>query len=284
VNGTVITVTAEANTHYEGRTAMLSISAGKATRQLPIQQRGVIVGTMPVDSRQAAMEGERFTYTIAHDMPMTLTASHDWIHATMEGNLLTIDIDANNSGHMRRGFLVSECNQLLDTMAIVQYDMQNDVVGSYYMMGYNGGIGGAPVATRFDIVVHDDALCMNWSGQDLWRDTFVPLGFDASTCTVFFPSAMRLYESGSSYDIAYFYDTNGIVATSSSSGANARLDYKENSQEHMATLTASNWPGHDIGGFIIRSSRAGGLVVSTLLQIAQPVLMRIGPPGATRSE
>lgn len=284
VSGKVITVTAEANTHYEGRTAMLLIRAGKATRQLPIQQRGVIVGTLPVESRRAAMEGEHFTYTIAHDMPMVLTTSEEWIHATMEGDVLSIDIDANESGHMRRGMLMSECNQQKDTMAIVQYDMQNDVVGSYYMIGYNGGIGGAPVATHFDVVLHNDELCWNWPGQDLWRDRWVPLRFDASTCTIFFPSAIRLYESGSSYDIAYFYDTNGIIATSNVIGADARLDYDERSHELTTLLTASNWPGHELGGFIIRSSRAGGMVVSTLLQIAQPRLMRVGPPGTTLNE
>ena len=274
VSGSVVSVTVDTNTHYEGRTAILTISNGQDSRRLPIQQRGVIVGTMPVKDLNAAMSGQQYAYTVAHDLPMTFTASVDWIHADIDGERLTVTVDANSEGHLRRGRLVSECNGLRDTLNIVQYDMMTDVAGSYYMMGYSGGIGGPAVATSFDIVLSDGALYMNWPTQAQWKNTFIQLPFDAASCTITIPSMLQLYENGSSYDYGFFYDTNGVVASSNRMGADARLLYAPAGQTSYAPLTASNWAGHELGGFVIRSSRGGGLVVTNLLQIAQPMLVR----------
>lgn len=279
VDGNIVSVTVETNTHYEGRTALLTLQCGEDSRQLPIQQRGVIVGTLPTKDRCAGMGGERFEYTVAHDLPMTVESPQDWIHPTMEGEELVITVDASTDGRLRRGLVVSECNQLRDTLSIVQYDVQQHVVGTYYMFGYSGGDTGLPVATRFDVVEQQGNFFMNWPTQDLWRDTFIPLTFDAASCTLFFPSMMFLYEKGSDYDYAVFYDTEGVVATSDRLGANARMNYYETDNTTYAVLTAANWPGHELGGFVIRSSRVGGLVVTNLLQLSSPVIMRIGPVG-----
>ena len=278
VEGSIVEVSVETNTHYEGRTAMLTLRSGQDYRMLPIQQRGVIVGTMPVKSVAASMSGQSFSYSVVHDLPMTFSSTQSWIHAAIEGELLTITVDANSGGELRRGMVVSECNGLRDTLSVVQYDLQNHVLGSYYMMGYSGGIGGAPVAARMNIVEHDGEICLHWPAQDLWKDTFLPLSFDASTCTLFIPSALHFYESGNNYDYGYFYDSNGVVAGSNRMGANARLLWDSAEQSTYAPLTAANWPGHELSGFIVRSSRGGGLVVTNLLQIAKPILLRLGPP------
>lgn len=275
VSGQTVSVTAQPNTSYEGRTAMLTLSTPTATRQLPLQQRGVIVGTMPMDSYAATMQGGSLTMTISHDMPMTFVAGEDWIHATMQGDVLTVTVDACSEGHLRRGRLVSECNQLRDTLAIVQYDMDTDVVGSYYLMGYNGGTGGVPVAMRFTVEQRNGALFMTWPTQEQWKDASIPLAFDAASCTITFPSAMHLYDNGGNYDRAYFYDTEGIIAVSDSRGALARLDYSNETGAVASVLTAANWPGHELAGFIIRSVRANGLVQNTLAQIASPAIMKI---------
>lgn len=281
VSGQTVSVTAVTNTHYEGRTALLTLRAGDATRRLPVQQRGVIVGVLPLDNSFAPMEGCTYSYTIAHDLPMTLSSPQEWIHATIDGETVTVTIDANPEGHLRRGIVVSQCNNVADTMAIAQYDLENDVLGSYYMMGYNGGPNGLPIATRFDLVQHDGAICMHWTSQDNWASTYLPVTFDAEACTLFLPSAMTLYRNGSNYDMAYFYDSSGVVATSAANGALARLAWSEGSQAVSAVLTAGRWPGHQLAGFLIRSSRGNGLVTTNLLQMANPILVRVGPEGTT---
>ena len=281
VNGNVVSVSVQTNRNFEGRTAILTIKTDRASRQLPVQQRGMVLGRFPEESLYVPMAGDSFDFTISHDLPMNLTASASWIQATMNGEKLQLSVDNNTSGHLRRGYVVSECAGFRDTLRIAQYDLINDIVGSYYMVGYLGGNGGQLSATRFDVVERNDSLFMHWTNQDIWENTYIPLGFDRTTATLFIPSAMQLYGTISNGDTAFFYDVNGSVATSSSAGADAFLEHNASTGYNTATLKASNWPGHTLGGFFIRSSRGNGMVVQNLLQLAEPVIMRVGAEGET---
>ena len=71
------------------------------------------------------------------------------------------------------------------------------------------------------------------------------------------------------------------VTVASSAGADAFLEHNASTGYNTATLKASNWPGHTLGGFFIRSSRGNGMVVQNLLQLAEPVIMRVGAEGET---
>ncbi len=284
VSGNVVSVSVQANEGFEGRTAVLTIRAEQGSRELPVQQRGMVLGRFSEPSHYVPMDGGAFSYTIRHDLPMSLTASASWIHTNVDGELFTINVDQNTTGHLRRGFVVSECAGYRDTLNIAQFDLMNDIIGSYYMMGYYGGVGGQAIAIRFDVVERNDSLFMHWTNDPNWTDTYLPVSLDRGTATLFFPSAMRLYNSGGNSDVAFFYDTNGTVCTSSASGANAFLEYNPTTGFNSARLTAGNWPGHTLGGFIIRSSRGNGLVVQNLLQMAEPVIMRVGPEGTTISD
>ena len=278
VSGQTVSVTVQANVSYESRVALLTLRAGGASRQLPVQQQGAVFGTMPVKDRQAAMDGETFTYTVRHTLPMTVTSPDEWLHPAIDGERLTVTADANGEGHLRRGVVVSDCAGVKDTMRIVQFDLTDDVAGSYYMVGNSGSPTGPYIATRFDIVERGDSIFMHWTNQESWLNTYLPLRLDRASCTIFFPSAMTLASGNNSSDVAYFYDSAGRVASSPANGANARLSYNASTGYRNATLTAANWPGHQLGGFIIRINR-GGLVTTSLLQIANPVIIRVGQEG-----
>lgn len=281
VSGKVVSVTVQANRSFEGRTAMLTISADGSSRRLPVQQLGMVLASLPVSSHHAPTSGDTLTLTMHHDLPMTASSSQSWIHASVEGDVLKVITDDNRGGHIRRGIVVTESGGYTDTLRIAQYDLMDDIAGSYYMMGY---FGATASATRFDVVARGDSLFMHWSNNPSWANTYIPLTLNKGTATLFFPSAMRLYESGTNADVAYFYDSDGIIASSASYGAYAQLDYNESTGFNQAALTAANWPGHKLQGFVVRSVRAGGLMVTTLMQLASPIVIRVGPEGTTLND
>ena len=278
VNGSVVSVTVHSNDGYEGRTAVLTLRAGSASRQLPVQQRGSVIGMMPAASRHVSNSGETLTYNIEHDPLMTVTTQSSWIHPSMDGNRLTIRVDDNSGGHIRRGFVASDCGGVRDTMRIAQYSIEDDIVGSYYLAGT---FGGTIQATRFDIILRNDSLLMNFTNQNLWRNTYIPVRLDEGAATLIFQSGMVLYNHGSTIETAYFYDTNGSVMTGGDRGACAEMRYVASSGFNQGVMQAYNWPGHELGGFLIRSSVGNGLVVTNLLQLGSPTLTRVGPVGTT---
>lgn len=274
VNGRVVTVSVEPNYSLEGRTALLTIGDGNSSRQLPIQQLGMVLD-MPIvnNGHHSPIDGDVFTVDVAHSLPMTATSTSNWIHPEVTESGMRIVVDSNVGGHIRRGTVVCTCGSFSDTLRIAQYDTQNDVVGSYYMMGYYGG---QPAATHFDIIQRNDSLFMHWP-QERYANSYTHTPIDESTCTLFIPSAFTLYSDSRSTITGYFYDADGRVAASSTIGINARLFYSETAGYNAATPTIANWPGHTLYGFLIRNSSS--FVSTNILQLTTPVLMRVGPVG-----
>ncbi len=278
VEGTTVSVTVQPNIAYDGRTALLTLKAGSASRQLPVQQQGAVFGTLPASDHYMPSEGGSFVSTVRHSLPMTVTSCSDWISVSLDGERLTVTTTSNDDGHLRRGFIVSECADVRDTMNFVQFDLAADVLGSYYLVGNNGGPTGPYSAARFDLIEREGKIVMHWANQAQWDDAYIPVRLDYATCTLTFPSNMQLSSSASGSDVGYFYDSNGRVATSSDIGASARLDYVESTGYRTATLKAANWAGHQLGGFVVRVNR-GGLIQTTLFQMANLVITRVGTEG-----
>lgn len=278
VDGFVVTVTAEPNYGFDGRTAILTLTSGSSTRQLPIQQLGMVLDMpMAVNAHYSPRAGEEFALPLAHNLPLVATSPQSWLHPEVDGNTLRIRVDGNDGGHIRRGVVVCECGDYVDTLRIAQFDMMDDVVGSYYMMGYFGGVGGTPSATRFDIIMRNDSLFMHWP-QDLYAAAYIHIPIDRTDCSLFIPSGFVLRETAQSVVAGYFYDSEGSLATSSTVGATARLAYSSSTGFNSAPLQMANWAGHTLGGFVIRQT---SFVSSNLMQLATPVLMRVGPVGTT---
>ena len=278
-SGNTVTVTAEPNTSFEGRTALLTLTAGDVRRQLPVQQLGMVLGAMPVNNRYAPMSGDSFTFTLPHDLPMDVTTSVSWLHAQLDGDQLSITVDANQEGHIRRGRVYTESAGFRDSLTIAQYDVHNDIAGSYYILGYYGGNSSQPAGTRFDLVERGDSLYMHWTTESgRYNNRYVYVPFDRSTATLTLLSNFTLYEQGTTRDAGFFYDRDGHVCTSYSAGASCYMYYSEQSGYNAALITPYNWPGHEIYGFLIRSM---SLVTSNLIQLSNIVIMRVGPEGTT---
>lgn len=277
VSGSVVTVTVTDNASFDGRTALLTITAGATHRQLPVQQQGMVLDLpLPVSGQYAPAEGTTFTTTVSHSLPLDVSTPDGWLHPVLDGNTLRVTVDSNVGGHIRRGLIAFACGDMADTLRVAQFDMANDILGSYYLMGYYGGVGGPASATRFDIIERGDSLLMHWP-QERYSNSYIPVSIDKTTCTLFIPSNFVLYRSGQSTVSGYFYDDKGMLAVASGTGVTARLTYNANTGYNSSALTMANWEGHTLGGFIVRSSSA--FITSTVIQLATPVLMRVGPEG-----
>lgn len=281
VSGNVIQVTAEPNPQFSGRTAILTLRSGQYSRQLPIQQEGVVLDMpLTVNGHYSPLSGDAFTFELVHDLPLLAVSSQSWIHPVVDGNSVHVTVDGNQGGHIRRGEVVCTCGAYTDTLHIAQFDLLNDVVGTYLMMGLYGGTGGAATATRFEIHQRDGGLYMRWP-QESFSDTYVPVTIDMTDCTVYLPGAFTLRDETRNYVRASFYDTEGTMPTNANVYAALRLYSYEDQGVNGAIPEYANWPGHQLDGFIIRQTT---LVTTTLIQLATPVVTRIGPVGTTVSD
>ena len=272
VNGNVINVTVEDNNTFEGRTALLIIHADGAQRKLPVQQRGMALGSLPVSSHHSPKAGERFSLYIRHDLPIHLNIDDDWIHAEVVGDSMIINVDRAPNNAIRRGLIEFECGGFESQLDITQYDMQY-VLGNYYFAGT--GQGGVAQAFRFRLKKVGNDYFMNFLNSDNWENNDLPVEFNEGLCELTFHSATVLYEEGANRDIFYFFQSDGAVVTSPTATMKARIYYNPFVGTHYAALEdGGTWIGSPLIGFVIYMTRS--IVTTPVVQLVDPYIMWIG--------
>ena len=272
VNGNGINVTVEDNNTFEGRTALLIIHADGAQRKLPVQQRGMALGSLPVSSHHSPKAGERFSLYIRHDLPIHLNIDDEWIHAEVVGDSMIINVDRAPNNAIRRGLIEFECGGFESQLDITQYDMQY-VLGNYYFAGT--GQGGVAQAFRFRLKKVGNDYFMNFLNSDNWENNDLPVEFNEGLCELTFHSATVLYEEGANRDIFYFFQSDGAVVTSPTATMKARIYYNPFVGTHYAALEdGGTWIGSPLIGFVIYMTRS--IVTTPVVQLVDPYIMWIG--------
>jgi len=271
-SGNVITVTAQPNTDFNSRTALLTLRSGESTRQVPIQQQGMAFGAASVSSYHASMAGERAAFYVRHDLPVTVKTDADWLTATMKDDSLIVVVQPFESHFVRRATIEYESAGYTEKLVVSQYN-RAEVLGTWYM---GGTMGGASVGFRFKVLDHDGQLCLNIDRMENWADQYIPLEFDEGLCEFVFHSATTIYSNGESSDTYYFYTADGSVATTSIATMRGRIDYDAEWNSYYALLAdGGTWGRGTLSGFVIRYS--GGFVTTNVIQLDNPYIVRLGP-------
>lgn len=278
VSGNVVSVTVTDNTSIEGRVAILTLNSGTSSLKMPVQQRGMMVTSFPVNDYHALNNGGVKSYTIRHDFPVELVTAADWIHPVMEGDKLNVTVDPNTTGQIRRGTIAMNCGGLTDMLNIVQYDLTTNVVGSYYLKGTSND---APYELGFELYEKKGVFYIDWTSREKWTEAVFPVEFDAEKCMLTIPSAMEFYTaSNGNYDIGYFFDTANALAQNASVGMSVKLSCEPSLQTTYGVLEDNgSWPGHTFGGFAIKSATMSGRLVKTT-SITDLSVQRVGPLGS----
>ncbi|MDY5859089.1 MAG: BACON domain-containing carbohydrate-binding protein [Porphyromonas sp.] len=131
-----IALTIEKNEAAESRTANVIITKGQTVQRVPITQLGV-VNVMTLSDIEAQRQGSEHSFAIDKmDSEPTITASHDWITATVEDKVLKIRVAPFASGETedRRGTvrvvagLFDRTINVSQTYGVVAYA---DLLGEY---------------------------------------------------------------------------------------------------------------------------------------------------------
>ncbi len=282
VNGSTITVTAEENPSFEGRTTLLTLRSGEASRQVPVQQRGMALGSLPVHAHRAPIQGERYTIYIRHDLPIQLTTDEEWLHPYMNGDTLVVEVAPHTDRFIRRGAIRFECAGYTDELLITQYNLEASILGCWYM---GGNMGGAATGFRFNVVKQGEKYYHNFFTMTDWADQFLDLEFDEDRCEIIFHSMTSIYtdpRTGSN-DTYYFFTTEGLIAASHNATMRASIFYNPLWGSHYAVLEdTGSWGGGTLYGFLIRTTNS--FYATNLVQLTDPYLVWLGPEGTNLNE
>jgi len=275
VDGRVVSVTTTDNTSFEGRTAILTIKADGLQVQVPVQQRGMALGSLDITADHIGNEGGRLAYYIRHDLKVNLTTDDDWIHPRMEGDSLIVECDANDSGHLRRGAFDFECAGYTSQLDITQYDLA-DILGDYFFSGSGMGYG-----FHFYLTEQNGQFFTTFQIHGC-EEHPIPVQFDVARCELTLHSATTIYTEGNIRYVYYLYDTAGKVLTSTEPAYRARIYYNPfataSGGAHYATLEqASTWTDGVLQGWTLFIVTDLSTMQVPNYLFPNPYILRTGP-------
>lgn len=147
VEGHRVNIKASTNERLVGRSSQLTIFCGSDSLNITVQQRGPVFkfsGDAEVGMKDVSAKN---SYTLEHDIPLNITTSEKWLHATLDGDQLVMTADDNVTGHIRSGWVKYSKGEFADSIKVRQFDYDKDLSGKYDInyLDYNGSSAVEPV-------------------------------------------------------------------------------------------------------------------------------------------
>ena len=122
VEGSQIQVSVPAYGGIETRYANVNIRCGEASADVTIHQFGVIVRSFEASDLFLKNAAAEFTFPYDANATMQVSANVAWIHPTVSGNALKVNIDRNDGKRSRTGTVSWNIGAMADTFDITQFD------------------------------------------------------------------------------------------------------------------------------------------------------------------
>lgn len=295
VNGNTIEVAVEENLELEGRVATLTIKAGSKKTDVSIVQSGAIF-KIEIDHIYQNNSAKTLTYPVVANLPVTFTASSDWITPTFDETtgVLSVKLASNTTKHMRQGYIEYTCGNSTGRIPVKQCVFSTDLLGDYQLnftndsdgkvYYYNAKITGTASNCKLEVASLNVTIPMTYNATDFTFSinagqqvgTFTYQGKDYLLGTVVVDNTAARLTWGTIYGMTASIE-NGYL----SSGALVTLGVFEDN---------GSWPGYTIDEIDIELFTAYPFTSSnraklTLASLINPYLLRIDQqaPAATTS-
>ncbi|MCM1050715.1 MAG: BACON domain-containing protein [Paenibacillus sp.] len=284
VDGNVITVNVEANTSYDGRSSTLTITSGDASSQIAIIQAGVIVDLHGVINILTGNDEANYSYDVKTNVEPEISTDAEWIKASLVDGKLNIKIEANNTGHFRKGTVTFKAGEYESTLPITQVDFDQDIAGDDYMFAF--------VNTSTGKINYFDAE-VGRTGSSYWikipaLDFSIPVTFDSKEVSLSLAAGNYIGDYQNMYIHTVMWDMDeGYLTWSSSVSITANyVYYPEEGTDDYCILEADfedngSWGGYVVNCLRLEAFSSKSISSSTrkgsILNMAYPFLQKVHP-------
>lgn len=140
IKGDSVKFYSKQNESTESRNTLLVIKKSENDSvQLNIIQRGMIfIVENKTDIVQANDNAQDYHFKVNTNYKGEIVSTPEWATANFEGSRLNINVNKNEEGHMREGYVAYRCGNYKDSVKVTQYDFEKDILGEYEIwVGYD---------------------------------------------------------------------------------------------------------------------------------------------------
>lgn len=136
IDGNTVNVTATQNNDIQTRHASVVIKSSEAdSAVVNIDQDGMVfnIANSSVTLQDAAMTKKVY---VNHNLPVNVTTKVDWLSAAITDDSLAITATKNGTGQPRQGWVYYTSGNTTDSISVMQFTPEKDILGEYKMMYY----------------------------------------------------------------------------------------------------------------------------------------------------
>ncbi len=272
-DGDTVTVTAPQNQSLETRYSKLTVWAGEDSTSVMVQQNGYHV-SLP-DAMNGIIGGDDASvskFFVSRNVDIAFSASEDWITPSLVGDSLVVSLAANNTGHVRSGYVYYSFGDTKDSIAVKQFDFDKDFAGECYLTYYTE----EGKFTGMQALITKNKISLPNFGFEM------PISVDESTGTISVQSGAYLGSlalGGSTYYIYQpFADENIEYWTSYNTNSYSTAEIEHIEDGYSVAEFGGTFGGHEIAAFIWEAFSAKKLAkendVADILTLYYPALMK----------
>lgn len=133
LDDSTLQVAVDDNASNIGRSSQITIKAGVDSVNVTVQQQGFYVQSDMSTGATFGDEACRKAYAFSTSGTPTVTSTVDWLSASIEGDSLVVSSTANETGHLRKGYVKYTFGDYKDSVQVTQFDFDTDLAGNYYL-------------------------------------------------------------------------------------------------------------------------------------------------------
>lgn len=265
--GDSVVVGVTQNNTLNGRSTTIVLDNGTDTLALAVTQRGVIAQF--AEKGIAVKTDDAFSgkYAITRNIDLSVRSAPDWVNAVFDGDTLSVDVEANNTGVFRSGYVVYGSADFVDSIKVFQADFNKDIAGSYKLY-YENAKGTLEYANA----------TVNASGIKIYGSFTIPFTYDPAMGTLSIQSGSYVGKLQSSYIYLSFGLDNDLWSSYSTNfSIVAPLTYNE--ADGVIAKFNGSVSGYEVESLILRSYSAQQMSQetdqgTTLMKLTHPYLQR----------
>lgn len=271
VSGDSVAVGVTQNNTLNGRSTTIVLYNGTDTLALAVTQRGVIAQFD--ESGIAVQTDETYSakYAITRNIDLVVQRTPAWVDAVFDGDTLSVDVEANNTGIFRSGYVVYGSGDFVDSIKVFQADFDKDIAGSYKLY----------YETASGTLRHYNAT-VNSTGIKLNTSLTIPSTFDPATGTFSIESGSYVGRYKDKSETSYIYLSFGFGSNMWSSyytGFNVTAPLTYDVTEGIVARFSGSVTGYEVESLILRCYSAQKMSEdtdqgTTLFTLIHPYLQR----------
>lgn len=119
-SGSQVTVTVGENTSNETRYSRVTLTSGTETLGITVHQSGLIIKGFSVSDQVLNSKQHTLEYSYSTNGVLNVSTTDPWISVNKTSDMVTITVDANNSGSLRTGTVSYSIGDVNSSFSIVQ--------------------------------------------------------------------------------------------------------------------------------------------------------------------